>query len=322
MPNDVWYGADCEARIGRRADRDTPPAAWQSIEFMQMTVTPSQEWRQRPTLGVPGRRQNVLDPIKPRKGFFRLSAELVLDLDSRQLPLWLIMAMGDPAAAVENGDLYDHVWSSGDKAERYFDLQIKVGATDVRIYEGLTLASLSTQGAGENTQDFDLNLSLRGLSRRKVNAFEGGAPTACPDEAPMLRVLYKVDDVAADNTLSASFTWDRGLQEGVFLSSTPTVQSNRPNGGTHSMSVSFRAVAEAFDDIEVEETEFAASLDYLGVVADHRIRLEQPNSMLSPGALPITGGGMIERTFTSSGHQTPTVPATRITVTNDVADYS
>ena len=322
MPDDVWYGADCETRIGRRADRDTPPASWQAIEFMQLTVSPAQEWRERAKLGVPGLRQNALDPIKPRKGFFRLTAELVLDLDSRQLPLWLLAAMGAPAAAVANGDLFDHVWSSGSKAERYFDLQVKVGANDVRIYEGLTMASLSTQGAGESTQDFDLNLSLRGLSRRKVNAFEGGAPTACPDEAPMLRVLYKVDDVAADNTLNASFTYDRQLQEGVFLSSTPTVRSNRPNGGVHTMSVSFRAIAEAFDDIESEETVFAAALDYIGVVADHRIRLEQPNSMLSPGALPIAGGGMIERTFNSTGHQSPTVPATRITVTNDVESYA
>lgn len=323
MPTDVWFGADCEARIGLRANATTAPTAWQSVEFMQLTASPTQEWRERPKLGVPGTRQNALDPIKPRKGFYRLGAELVLDADSRLLPLWLFMALGAPAAPVVNGDLYDHVWSSGSKAERYFDLQLKVGATDVRIYEGLTLASISAAIAGENTQDFDLNLSLRGLSSRKVNAFEGDAPTAAPAEAPMLRAQYLVDDVAADNTLSANFTYDRALSEGLFLSATPNISSLRPNAGAaHSMSATFRAIGEAFDDIEADETVFAAAIRYIGVETDHVIRLEQPQSMLAPGAMPVQGPGMIERTFNSTGHQSSTVPATRITVTNDIAAYA
>lgn len=328
MPADVWYGAECEVRIGRRANAATAPiaAVWQSIEFMQLTVNPTQEWRERAKLGVPGTRHNVLDPIKPRKAFFRLTAELVIDMDSRQLPIWLRHAMGAPAAAVENAEnaaLFDHVWSSGSKAEMYFDLQVKVGTNDVRIYEGLTLASIAANVTGENTQDFDGNLSLRGLSRRKVNAFEGDAPIACPTEAPMLRAQYLVDDVAADNTLNASFSYDRALSEGIFLSPTPTVSSNRPNAGAgHSMSASFRAIGEAFDDIEADETVFASAINFLGVEDDHRIRFEQPQSMLAPGALPISGAGMIERTFNSSGHQSPTVPASRITVTNDVAAYT
>lgn len=325
MPSDIWYGAECEIRIGRRANAATPPiaAVWQAIEFMQLTVNPAQEWRERPKLGVAGKRQNVLDPIKPRKGFFRLNGELVIDMDSRQLPIWLRHAVGAPAAPVVNGSLYDHVWSSGSKDEMYFDLQVKVGASDVRIYEALTLASISANITGENTQDFDGNLSLRGLSSRKVNAFEGDAPIACPAEAPMLRGLYLVDNVAADNTLNASFTYDRALSEGLFLSTTPTVSSNRPNAGAaHSMSATFRAIGEAFDDIEADETVFASALNFLGVEEDHRIRFEQPQSMLAPGALPIAGAGMIERTFNSSGHQSATVPASRITVTNNIAAYS
>lgn len=322
MPTDIWYGGECEIRIGRRANATTAPTTWQEAEFMQLTVNPSQERRQRDKLGVAGKRHNVLDPTKPRPGFFRLTAELILDMDSRQVPIWLRYAIGAPATAA-NDDLYDHVWESGGKAEQYFDIQVKVGASDVRIYEALTLASLGAQVTGENTQDFDLTLSLRGLSRRKVTAFEGAAPTACPDEAPILRAQYLVDDVAAENTLNAGFTWDRALQEGVYLSATPTVSSNRPNAGAaHSMTATFRAIAAAFDTIEEEATVFAAALNFLGVVDDHAIRLEQPNSMLQPAPLPIQGAGIIERTFNSAGHQTDTAPATRITVTNDVASYA
>jgi hypothetical protein len=326
MPADVWYGADCEIRIGRRANAATAPTTWQAAEFMQLTVNPTQERRERNKLGVPGTRHNSLDPIKSRKAFFRLTAELVLDLDSRQLPIWLRYAMGEPAAAVENtenAELFDHVWSSGSKAEQYFDIQVKVGAADVRIYEGLTLGTLAASVTGENTQDFDLNMSLRGLRRRKAAAFEGSAPTEVPAEAPMLRALYLVDDVAADNTLNASFTYDRALSEGLFLSPTPTISSNRPNAGSgHSMSATFRAVGATFDEIEEEDTIFSAAIDFIGVEEDHRIRLEQPQSMLAPGSLPISGAGMIERTFNSTGHQNASTPATVITVTNDQATYA
>lgn len=326
MPNDVWYGADCEMRIGRRASVTTPPASWQSFEFMQLTANPAQEWRERPGIGVPGKRHNTLDPIKPRKGFRRISLELVLDADTRLLPLILRYALGAPAAPTANdddGDLFDHVWSSGSKAEQYFDIQIRVGANDIRIFRCLTLSNIASQSSGENTQDLDINLSLQGLDWEKVAAFEGGTPTACPDEAPILRALYLVDDVAADNTLTAGFTWARALSEGLFLSPTPTISSNRPNiGGTHTITASFRAVAAAFDDLEEEETVFSAAVRLIGVQPGHGIRFEQPHSMLAPGALPVQGPGMIERSFTSNGHQTPTAPATFITITNDVASYA
>lgn len=326
MPNDVWYGADCEMRIGRRANAATAPTAWQSVEFLTLTANPSQEWRERPKIGVPGKRHNTLDPIAGRKGFGRISLELVIDADTRQLPILLLHALGAPAAAVENADnedLFDHVWSSGSKAEQYFDIQVKVGANDVRTYIALTLGNIASQSSGETTQDFDINLSLTGLDWTKGTAFTGDAPTACPDEAPILRALYLVDDVAADNTLTAGFTWNRALSEGVFLSPTPKVSSNRPTiGGAHSITASFRAVAAAFDDLQEEETIFSAAIRMIGVVQDHAIRFEQPTSRLAPGAMPISGPGMIERSFTSTGHQTATTPATRITVTNDVATYA
>ncbi len=321
MPTDVWYGADCETRIGRRANLATAPTAWQACDFMQLTVTPTQEWRDRPKLGNPAARQNALDPIKPRKGFFRETAELVLDADSRSLPLWLRYGMGSPASAAA-GLLFDHVFASGAKTEQYFDLAVKVGATDVRVYEGLTLAQLSAQVSGENTQDFNLNLSLRGLRRTKLSAFPAGTVSDAPDEAPMLRVLFEVDDVAADAMLGGSFSYDRQLQEGVFLSATPTVSKNTPNGGSHSGSATFRAIGAAFDVMEEADTEFAAAFNYLGVVEDHRIRLEHPQALLQPSPLPIQGVGMIERSLNWAPFQSPDAPAAVITVTNDVASYA
>lgn len=320
--DDIFYGADCELRVGLRADLETAPTAWQSLEFVSLSVNPTQEQRERPKLGVPGSRHNALDPVAPRPGFFRLPMSLVIDADSRQLPIWLLLAMGDPATEA-NGDLYDHVWSSGSKAERYFDLQLKVGASDVRIYEAITLGALSLQYTGENTQDFDITLALTGLRRRTASAFEGGSPTACPAEAPILRGLFLVDEVAADNMLSASFNYDRGLAEGIFLSATPTVSSNKPGKSAHTGSCSFRAVGGAFDELEVDGDPFGAGLDMIGVEEDHRILFEHPQAILAPSPLPIgPDGGMIERTFSWTGHQSSSTPATRITVTNDVATYT
>jgi len=321
MPNDIWYGGDCETRIGRRPDLNTAPTAWQAVEFLTLTITPSQEWRPRNKLGNPGIRKNVLDPTRPRKGFFRLAGELVLDADTRQLPIWLRFGMGAPAAAVENGLLFDHVFESGSKAEQYFDIAIKVGDNDVRVYEGLTIAQISTQFTGETTQDFNINISLAGLRRRRAAAFPAGTVAPAPAEAPILRALFKVNTTATDNMLSGSFSYSRTLQDGIYLSATPTMSSLRPNGAQHSGSASYRAIGLTFDVMEEDETTFAAAFDLLGVVEDHLIRLEHPQALLSPSPMPIDGVGAIERTLNWSPYQTAAAGAARIVITNDVETY-
>lgn len=321
MPADVFHGADCEIRIGRRANAATAPTAWRSADFMTLTVNPTQERRERAKLGDPALRDNALDPIKPRKAFFRLAAELVIDGDSRSLGYWLRYAMGAPATA-EADDLYEHVFASGAKTEQYFDIALKIGASDVRVFEALTLAQISLQVGGENTQDFNINISLRGLSRDRLTAFPAGTVTAAEDEAPILRALFKVDDVAADNMLTASFSWDRQLQEGVFLSATPTVSKNTPNGGGHSGSASFRAIGAVFDEMEEDDTPFAATIDLLGVETDHHIRFEHPQALLSPSPVPITGPGMVERSLNWSPYQSPDTPAARIVLINDIDSYA
>ena len=321
MPADVWYGGDCETRIGRRTNLATAPTVWQACDFMQLTITPTQEWRERAKIGNPAVRANVLDPTRPRKAFFRLTGELVLDLDSRSLPIWLRHSMGAPATAAASA-LFAHTFASGSKAEQYFDLAVKVGTNDVRVYEGLTLGQISAQVTGENTQDFNINLSLRGLRRTKLTDFPVSEVTAAPAEAPMLRAMFEVDDVAADNMLSGSFSYDRQLQEGIFLSPTPTVSSNRPNGGAHTGSATFRAIGAVFDVMEEADATFKAAISYLGVVMGHKIKLEHPHALLQPSPLPIQGVGMIERTLNWAPFQAPDAPAARIIITNDVAAYA
>lgn len=321
MPADVWYGGDCEIRIGRRSNAATPPTSWQAADFMQLTVSPSQEWRDRTKLGNPATRSNVLDPTRPRKGFYRQSAELVLDADSRSLPLWLRYAMGAPSTAAASS-LYAHVFNSGAKTEQYFDIALKVGDTDVRVYEALTLAQISIQNTGENTQDFGINLSLMGLRRTKLTAFPAGTLAAAPAEAPVLRATFAIDSVVADNMLGSSWSYNRQIQEGIFLSATPTVSSLRPNGGTHSGSATYRAIGAVFDAMEEGETIFAAKIAYLGVVTGHEIRFEHPQALLQASPLPIQGVGMIERTLNWSPFQTSDGPAARITVVNDVTSYA
>lgn len=324
MPNDIWYGGDCETRIGRRPDLNTAPTSWQAVEFLSLTVNPSQEWRPRNKLGNPGIRKNVLDPTRPRKGFFRLSAELVLDADTRQLAIWLRYAMGSPVASteVEEDVLYEHAFESGSKAEQYFDLAIKVGDADVRIYEGLTLSQISTQFTGENTQDFNINISLAGLRRKKAAAFPAGTVAAAPAEAPVLRAVFRFDNVAADSILSGSFSYGRTLQEGIYLSPTVNVSSLRANGGQHSGTVSYRAIGADFDIREESETPFAASFDLVGVIEHHKISLQHPQALLAPSPLPVDGPGAIERTINWSPYQTASGAAARIVITNDVEQYS
>lgn len=321
MATDIWYGGDCETRIGRRANLESAPTVWSAVEFLTLTVSPAQEWRERTKLGNPAIRKNVLDPTRPRKGFFRLTGELVLDADTRQLPIWLRAGLGAPVSSA-NGDLYDHLFESGSKTEQYFDLAVKVGATDIRVYEGLTFSQISTQFTGETTQDFNINVSLAGLRRKKLAAFPAGTVEATPTEAPILRALFEVDDVAASNMLSGSFSFSRNLQEGIFLSATPTVSSLRPNGNTHSGSATFRAIGAVFDQMEEDEETFSAAFRLLGVVEDHQIQLKHPQSLLAPSPIPISGPGQIERTLNWSPYQTAAAAAAQIIITNDEDAYA
>lgn len=320
MPADVYYGADCEIRVGLMADASTDPIAWFNLEFMSLTVTPTRERKDRPKLGRA--RHNVLDPIKPVAGFFKLAAELVIDADSRQVPRWLRLGLGAPATTGPTSGIYTHVWSSGSPTPVYFALQVKTASNKIRIYRGLTIAAISTQGQGEQTKDYDLSISLRGLTREKVAAFIGGSPDAVPAEATINRAVFKTDSVAASNTLSASWSFDRQLAEDAFLTPTPALAGLRPGGGVHTGQAQFRAVADVFDDMEEGDTVFNATLSMLGVTTGHEINLEHPRALLQAAPLPISGPALIERTVSWVGHQDGTTPASKITVKNDVASYA
>lgn len=320
MPADVYYGADCEIRVGLMADASTDPTAWFNLEFMSLTVNPTRERKARPKLGAP--RHNALDPTKPVPGFFKLAAELVLDADTRQFARWLRLGLGAPTTTGPSTGIYTHVWASGSKTPVYFALQVRTASNKVRIYRGFTIAALSAQGQGEQTRDYDISVSLRGLTRERIADFLGDPPAAVPAEATAHRVVTKIDGVAASNTMSASWSFDRQVAEDAFMTPVAALSGIRPNGGVHSGQAQIRAIGDAFDDMEEADTEFAACLSMLGVVSGHEIALEHPHALLNPGALAIAGPALIERTFSWVGHQDATTPASRITIKNDVASYA
>lgn len=326
MPQDVFYGRECEARYAIMPDAVTDPddADWLNLEFVSLTVTPTRERIARPKVGRAT--NNVLDPTKPIPGFLKLAAELVLDADTLGFALVLQAALGAAASTGPAGGIYTHTWASGVKAPRYFALQLKfagdVSATPVRVYRGLTFAALSLQGTGEQVQNFDLSMSLRGLSRDRVADWLGDAPPALPAEAPCSRALFLVDSVAATNTLQTSWSWDRQIAEDAFLSSTPTLSGIRPGGGAATGSAQFRAIGDVFDDMEEDDTVFAAEVRMLGVTASHEIRFQHLQAMLAAPAVAIPGPALIQRDIAWTGHQVTAAPAVRVVVKNNVAAYA
>jgi hypothetical protein len=321
MPtDDVFYGADSEMRIGIMADANTDPTAWQTMEFIQATFSPQRERRVRAKLGSP--RNNALDPIKPIPGFERLSADIVTDADSRQTPRWLRNLLGAPTTTGPSSGIYTHVFASGSKTAALCAIQVRTGAAEIRIYRGLTLGALSLQASGEQTRDYDLSYSMRGLSRARAADWLTGTVAAVPAEAPISRTLFRADGVAAANTLDAQWSWDRQLAEDVFLSPTARISGVRPNGGALTGRARFRAVGAAFDTIEEGDTIFAPDLQMLGVVASHEIKLEHPHAQLNAPPLAIGGPGLMERTFDWFGFQDASTPGARITIKNDVASFA
>lgn len=320
MPNDIFYGSESELRLGIMADADTDPTAWHTLEFMSASFAVQRERRPRPKAG--STRHNPLDPIKPRAGFLRISADIVLDADTRQLARWLRDLVGAPATSGPAGSIYTHVWSSGATDVALAAIQVRTADDEIRVYRGLTLGAISLQATGEQTQDYDIQLSLRGMSRARVADWLTGTAAAVPTEAPVLRTVFRVDGTAADNTLDASWSWDRGITEDLFLSTTPEVSGLRPGPSALSGRAQFRAVGAAFDDLEEDDTVFAADLQMLGVETGHEIKLEHPQAQLNAPALTIPGAGLVERTVDWFGFQDAADPGARITIKNDVTSYA
>lgn len=317
MTTDVFYGADCELRIGLMADKDTDPTRWWSLPFISFTPAPQRERIDRPKLGAP--RHNPLDPIKPIPGFLRLAGDLVVDADAAHLPVYLHCLLGEPVTT--GAGPYTHVFASGSPVPRYAALQLKVGASDIRVYRGFTLASLAAQIGAEQTRNFDIQLSLRGLSRGRVTSWLSGDLEADPAESVIHRAVFRRNGTAAENILDGSYSWDRQISEDAFLSTEARLSGVRPGGGLHTGQARFRAVGEAFDILEEEDTVSAFDFRMLGATAGHEIRLEHSNAMLAAAPLAIPGPGLIERTFSWTSHQTASAPASKITVINATATY-
>lgn len=319
MTTDVYYGAETALRVGIMADAATDPTAWFGLEYMSIRIAPQKERRDRAKLGAA--RHNPLDPIKPRPGFRRVSVDLVVDGDTRQVPRWLRLLLGAPTTT-GLGPTYTHTWSSGDKTQRYIAIELRTGASEYRVIRGVTLAQMALEGTGENTQDFDLSFSLRGLDYARVSAALTGATTAAPAEAPILRQQYLVDSVAAANTLQAAWNWDRGLIEDAFLSTTPTLSGLRPGAASYTGTARFRANAATFDALSDNDTVFASEVRWLGVQANHRLSFIHPQAMLEAPPLEVRGLGIIERSVQWMGHQTGAAPAGQIVAVNDVTSYA
>jgi hypothetical protein len=317
------YGADTQVRIGLQADVNTAPTVWWNVEFLSFALTPTRDRKERPKIGAA--RRNQLDPIKPRPGFLKLAGSLVLDADTRQLPIWLRVALGAPVTETGPvGGIYTHAWETGKPDQVYFTLQLKGAASQVRVVSGCTLATLAAQVAGENVQDFDINLGIRALSKSwSADWLSGVTTNALPTEAPISRALFKNNGTAVANTMNGSWSWDRKIQEDAFLSTTPNLAALRAGAGTGlTGSATFRDDGEAWDTIEEADTVIVPTFALLGVVTGHEIDLAFPNALLKGIPLEIPTPDLIQRTINFEAFQTSGAAGATVTVKNDVATYA
>lgn len=322
MSNDVLYGADCEARIGIMADKDTLPTAWYNFEFNSLNLNPTRTLVQRPRLGAA--RANVLDPLKPRLGLERHAADLVVDADTLIFPRLMRMLLGAPATT--GAGPYTHVWSSGAKTEVYCAIAVRAGTDKVWLLKAVSLGTISSSWGGVNAQDFDIQMQLMAISRTREDDWPSGTVTAVTTPAPILRGALLIDGTAADQVVSAGFTWDRDLQADAYANTSGTADRNvsylRPGPAPqHSGQTTIRAHGTAYDVLADALTEFSAESRLLGVTSGHMIKFAHPQSSLTQPPIQV-GEGVIERSLSWSGHQSSTVPASKITVINAVSGYA
>jgi len=319
MPADVFYGADCEIRIGIMPDALTDPTSWSTVTMVSATFNKQRDRKERPLMGLS--RQNALDPVKPVDGFTSLSGDIVIDADARMVPLWLRHLLGPATSSGPVSGIYTHTFASGTKTPRYCCLQIKVGATDVRIYRGLTLDTTAFQASGEGVQDFDVQLSVVGISVARATDFLTGTSTSAPAASVINRCVFRIDGVAASNTLQANWSYGRSLAKDSFLSTSAVLSGLRPGRTTLTGTAQFRAVGVVFDQMEEDGTEFSPDIQGLGVVASHELRFVHACAKLNAAPIAISGPGVIERTFNWTGYQSGTAAGAKIIVANDQASY-
>jgi len=325
MSNDKFYGAEAEVRFGRMADATTDPATWYRLPFVSLTLNGQREQRPRPMLNTA--RHNSLDPQETQAGLYRLSGDLVVPADTRQLGRFLWLAFGNPVTAAVAGDedpaLYTHAWSSGAKTVNLFAAQVRIAPDKVRIYRGLTGNSLAFDVQGENVKDFDVSINLRGQSEADVADFIGAAPANMTPDAPLLRTVLKLDGGgAAPRALSARWSWDRAMREDLFLTAAPHIDGHSPQTTVLQGQATFRAMGVSYDDLEAAGASFDVTLGGIGSVADHAIDFRHEAVKFSRPPLAMQGPAEVERSWSWDGAQTAAAPAAKVTIKNDVASYA
>lgn len=319
MSTDVFYGQGAELRVGSMASATTDPTAWHTLEFISLQLSPGRDRIDRPKLGVA--LHNPIDSRAKVPGIERLSGEIVVPCDTRQLPRWLRLGLGAPTTT-GSATPYAHTWSSGSTTAALFAVQVKLGDTDVRVFRGLTISALSIDARGEQVNNFDVRLQLRGLSEERRTAFLTPAPTAVPAVAEARRTVFLVDGVAAARVEQAQWSYDRQVGDELFLSQNPVISGVRPEAGMSTGSATFRAVGKTYDDLEAADTAFAATLRAFGALANHQVDFVTPIARFGPSPRSVDGPGQIRRSWSWDGEQNATTPVARIVVSNDVASYA
>lgn len=327
MANDVFYGADCELRLGLMADKDTMPTAWWNLEFNRLAITPNRTMVKRPRIGAA--RDNKLDPLKARLGLERFTADLVVDGDTLMLGRWLRAFLGAPTTGAAVGGIYPHVWESGAKTEIYCAIAVRAGTDKVHVLKAVSLSSMSTQWGGENVQDFDIQTALMAINRTREDDWPSGTVTTVTTPAPILRGGLLINGTAADQVPSAGFTWDRNLQADAYANTgtaSRLVNYLRPGSDpSHSGQATVRSFGTVYDVLgdgaSNDTTDFSAEQRLIGVTTGHMLKLAHPTAQMAQLPLEV-GEGVIERQLSWTGHQVSDGPALTISLLNNVSSYA
>jgi len=318
----AFYGQSAEIRVGRMATPQADPTAWENLEFVSLNVSPGRPENERPLIGVP--LHNRFDARETEAGITSLTAELVVPVGSVQLARWLFLGLGVPSSApAGQAGLFAHTWTSG-LDPVYFALQVRTGAAEVRVYRGLTLSAIAIEAQGEQVANFDATLSLVGLSEELRADWLGAAATAPAIDAQssaIRRMVFRVNGNDAVRVQSAGWTYDRQATPDTFLSRDPQPVSVTPEGGAVTGQAQFRSMGAEYDALERGRTVFAAALEGVGRIANHKLELIAPAARFQAAPVAIDGPGQVSRTWSWRGHQTASAPAGRIVLTNAEEDY-
>jgi len=265
---------------------------------------------------------NDRDMTQPAPGLAESSVSLVAPMCLNHLGYILEGAFGAPTFTAGTPNVRTYTSGGGTLPAQTLAYLLKAG--DGRRLTGFTVGKI---GFNIGRQGGFGRVSVEGAARKYERMSDlalGTIPTALPlTRIPAYRGILRVDGIAEATLITASPSYDNGLDLVDFATDDQYLGGIEPGDGKYSCPITVRyknsyfadKAAEAFDDTGF----FPVEQEWQGKNGN-KLVFTAPRCRVAPASEPITGPGGIQVSYDLVAEQSATAPALTVALHNTVAD--